>query len=481
MLFNSYAFLWFLPFSLLFYWALYRYLRLQNVVLVVLSYLFYAWWDFRFLALISIITLLGYVCGLAIEVARSHNHSGKTACTLCVVLCLLILGAFKYYDFFVESLNTLFMSVGIHFLFPLWKVVLPVGISFYTFQVLSYAIDVYHHKISACRDWISFAAFVSFFPQLVAGPIERATHLLPQIQQPRLVAYVDVVDGLRLILWGFVKKMWIADSCAPIVNEIYANPSSDGTDLWMGTILFAFQIYGDFSGYSDIAIGVSRLFGIKLMRNFNLPYFARNVSDFWRRWHISLMSWFRDYIYIPLGGSRCGSCRALLNTFVVFMVSGLWHGANWTFVFWGFYHSLCFVPIVLSPRLKSYCNLMEDKNVPNLLPSIKELVQMSVTFLIICIGWVFFRSPDLTVAFDNLNKMFTDIRLHTPYGGLSSLYPILFLVSFEWIMRGQAHTLDFKGNGILRYRAVRWSLYYFLIWGVLYWGGQQSVFIYFQF
>lgn len=479
MLFNSYEFLLFLPLVLLLYWSLSRWLWVQNVLLVAASYVFYAWWDVRFLGLIVALTLTGYVAGVGIGRAGHRSRTARVICTCCVLVCVGVLGLFKYYNFFIESFNTLLHHWQTTPCLPLWQVVLPVGISFYTFQILSYAIDVKRGILQPCHNPISFAAFVCFFPQLVAGPIERATNLLPQMQHKRSVTYADVTDGLRLMLWGFVKKMLLADRCAPIVNAIYANPQADGTDLWMGAVLFAFQIYGDFSGYSDIAIGTSRLFGIRLMQNFNVPYFSRNVAEFWRRWHISLMSWFKDYVYIPLGGSRCSLPRRLANTAIVFLISGLWHGANWTFVVWGTFQWLGFVPLLLFPRL--FPKLQPAIAPERYQPSLHEATQILTTFLFICIGWVFFRSEQVGHAFERIERMFTQIQLHTPYGGISSLAPVGLVLAVEWVMRNRRHGLDIAGNGLLAYRPIRWLVYYALIFATLYWGGQQAAFIYFQF
>lgn len=302
MLFNSYEFLVFLPLVWLLYWLLPRRKGVQNALLLFASYVFYAWWNVRFVGLIVCMTLIGWGCGMGIGRVGTGTRRGKVVCAFGVLASLCVLGAFKYYDFFVDSLNEAMRLVGLSFCLPLWRVALPVGISFYTFQIVGYAVDVYRGRIGVCRDLLSFAAFVSFFPQLVAGPIERAGDLLPQMERSRFACYPMMADGARQMLWGFVKKMLLADRCAPLVAAIYHNPQSDGTDLWAGTILFAFQIYGDFSGYSDIAVGAGKLFGIRLTRNFKLPYFSCNVGEFWRRWHVTLMSWFRDYVYIPLGG-----------------------------------------------------------------------------------------------------------------------------------------------------------------------------------
>lgn len=340
MLFNSFEFLIFLPIVFALYWLLQKHLKWQNGLVVAASYLFYGWWDWRFLLLIFITSISSFISGIGIERNEGNGRKQKIISAANIILNLLILGVFKYYNFFVDNLVGLFSTIGFNLDWPTLHIILPVGISFYTFQALSYSIDVYQGKIKATHDIVEFCAFISFFPQLVAGPIERATNLLPQFQKERKFDYGNAVDGLRQMLWGFFKKMLIADNCAIAVNWIWANQSGQHSFvLLIGAILFTFQIYCDFSGYSDIAIGCARLFGIKLMRNFNYPYFSRSIPEFWRRWHISLTTWFRDYIYFPLGGSRCSKGKTIRNVFVVWGVSGLWHGANWTFVFWGLYHA----------------------------------------------------------------------------------------------------------------------------------------------
>lgn len=479
MLFNSYEFLLFLPAMLLLYALAERWLRAQNAVLLAGSYLFYAWWHPKFLLLIVGITLIGYVSALGIEWRGRNSRAAGMFCGAAIVGSLGVLGAFKYYDFFVGAFNEAMQSLGLSVCLPLWGVLLPVGISFYTFQVLGYVIDVRRGTLPACRDLLGFAAFVSFFPQLVAGPIERAGNLLPQMQRRREVSEADVTDGLRQMLWGFAKKMLLADRCAPIVQAIYANPAADGTDLWAAAVLFAFQIYGDFSGYSDIAIGTARLFGIRLTRNFRVPYFSRGPAEFWRRWHISLNTWFVDYVYIPLGGSRRGLSRQLRNVAVVFLVSGLWHGANWTFVCWGAYHALLCVPGIVGRRLRPAASGRHSYEIGRL--SLKGLCQMAGTFVLVCIGWVFFRSESIASAFARLGRMFADLQPHTPYGGLSAFYPVVAVVAAEWLMRNRRHGLDFRGTGLLRHRPMRWACYYALIVATLYWGGAQTAFIYFQF
>ncbi|MBR6991385.1 MAG: MBOAT family protein, partial [Bacteroidales bacterium] len=337
MMFNSIEFLIFLPITFIVYWLLGRHTRWQNAFVVAASYLFYGWWDWRFLILIAVTTLCSYASGIAI----AQSKTPKRYLWANIVFNLLILCTFKYYDFFAQSFADLFLNGKADGL--LLHLILPVGISFYTFQALSYSIDVYRGTITPTRDLVAFVAYVGFFPQLVAGPIERATSLLPQFEQSRHFDYRQCVDGLRQMLWGFFKKMVVADSCALYVDPIFAHPDwFNSASLLLAAALFTIQIYGDFSGYSDIAIGCAKLFGIKLRRNFNVPYFSRDIAEFWRRWHISLTTWFRDYIYIPLGGSRVPKGRVVLNTFVIFLVSGLWHGANWTFVAWGAYHALLF-------------------------------------------------------------------------------------------------------------------------------------------
>lgn len=336
MLFNSIEFICFLPIVFIVYWLADKHLKWQNFLVVTASYIFYGWWDIRFLSLIILTSSFCFVSGLLIERAEGNRKKQKIINTINILLNIGILGTFKYFDFFSTNIETALHSLGFE---PDWitlDILLPVGISFYTLQALSYSIDVYQKKISACHDPIAFFAFVSFFPQLVAGPIERATNLLPQFYKRRTFDYSKAIDGCRQMLWGFFKKMIIADNCAMAVNEIWGSYQyQSGFTLLLGGLLFTFQIYGDFSGYSDIAIGCARLFGIDLMKNFNYPYFSRDISEFWRRWHISLSTWFRDYIYIPLGGSRCKKTKVIRNTFIIFIISGLWHGANWTFILWG--------------------------------------------------------------------------------------------------------------------------------------------------
>lgn len=339
MLFNSLEFLVFLPLVFILYWYVFKKLKQQNLLVIFISYVFYGWWDWRFLTLIAFTTFSSYISGILIEKREGKRKQQKYIAAANIVLNLAILCLFKYFNFFSENLNKLFQVFGWGLDWVTLDLLLPVGISFYTFQALSYSIDVYQKKITPTHDISAFFAFISFFPQLVAGPIERATHLLPQFLSERKFNYSQAVDGLRQILWGFFKKVVVADNCANVVNTIFDSyQTQSGSTLLLGAFLFAFQIYGDFSGYSDIAIGTARLFGINLMKNFNYPYFSHNIAEFWRRWHISLTTWFRDYIYIPLGGSRVSKIKIIRNTFIIFLVSGFWHGANWTFVLWGILH-----------------------------------------------------------------------------------------------------------------------------------------------
>ena len=340
MLFNSFEFIVFLPIVFLLYWFVFRGRRWQNLLVVVASYIFYGWWDVRFLLLIALTSLFSFWSGLLIEHYEGRRRWQQVVSAANIVLNLGILGVFKYYNFFVENLDALFGALGWHLDWVTMQIILPVGISFYTFQALSYSIDVYQKKLPATQDALEFFAYISFFPQLVAGPIERATNLLPQFQQQRHFDYAKAVDGCRQMLWGFAKKLLIADNCAMVVNEYWDQYAElPGLSLFLLGVLFTFQIYCDFSGYSDIAIGSSRLFGFNLMRNFNFPYFSRSIPEFWRRWHISLTTWFRDYIYFPLGGSRCDKWKIIRNVYIVWGISGLWHGANWTFVCWGLFHA----------------------------------------------------------------------------------------------------------------------------------------------
>lgn len=494
MLFNSIEFLIFLPIVFVIYWLLKGRLKWQNAFVVVASYFFYGWWDWRFLFLIAFTSICSYLSGIWIgrNVNENENrnedlnNNGKTTkpstglrrarriAATNIVINLLILGVFKYYNFFVESFVALFPALNADHL--LLNIILPVGISFYTFQALSYSIDVYRRKLEPTRDVVAFFAYVSFFPQLVAGPIERATSLLPQFERKRTFDYATAVDGLRQMLWGFFKKMVVADRCAVFVDSVWGDyASQSGSTLLMAAICFTFQIYGDFSGYSDIAIGTAKLFGIRLKRNFNVPYFSRDIAEFWRRWHISLTSWFRDYLYIPLGGSRVSKAKVVRNTFIIFLVSGLWHGANWTFVAWGAYHALLFLPLILLGKNRRYTNIVAEGR---MLPSLKELAQMILTFVLAVFGWIIFRSESIGQSFEIIRGIFSPTLFSIPLiPGLTLLFALLMLV-VEWLNRSKEH--GFVVDAI-KPRWIRWIIYYTVCLCIILFSEQSETFIYFQF
>ena len=511
MLFNSFEFALFLPIVFLLYWFVFDYalskckhqLLLQNLFIVVASYIFYGWWDWRFLILIAITTVLSFLSGISIEKAPT-KRSKKAVMIANIVVNLGILGIYKYYDFFAIQFARLF---GIESDFLLLHLILPVGISFYTFQALSYSIDVYRKQIEPCHDIVAFTAFLSFFPQLVAGPIERATNLLPQFQRKRSFDYATAVDGMRQILWGLFKKIVVADNCATYVDTVFADLSNQsGSTLVLAAVLFTFQIYGDFSGYSDIAIGTAKLFGIKLMRNFNVPYFSRDIAEFWRRWHISLTTWFRDYVYIPLGGSRPDTsrlsplasrlspsaytkCIAVRNTFIIFLLSGFWHGANWTFVLWGAYHALLFVPLLLLNKNRRYrdtvatVTLSDGTTKTKLLPSLKEAGQMLLTFALAVFGWIIFRAQDISQFGEVISTICSDSLFTIPFLKTRSFYiplviNMLILLVVEWLNRTKQHGLA----KISEKCYVRYVVYYILIFIMIYaQPTSDATFIYFQF
>ena len=495
MLFNSLEFAIFLPIVFIIYWfVLQKNLKLQNLSIVVVSYIFYGWWDYRFLFLIALTSFCSWLSGMLIEKVRERStppiwFSAKTLLISNIVLNLAILGFFKYYNFFVDSFIDLFGAFGITLQSSTLNIILPVGISFYTFQALSYSIDVYRKKIEPTKDIVAFFAFVSFFPQLVAGPIERATNLLPQFYTSRKFDYDTAVDGMRQILWGLFKKIVVADNCAIYVNQVFADyTNQSGSTLLLGAIFFAFQIYGDFSGYSDIAIGTAKLFGIKLLRNFNVPYFSRDIAEFWRRWHISLNTWFVDYLYIPLGGSRpyvspdsqypelTKKAKVIRNTFAIFLTSGLWHGANWTFVAWGAYHALLFIPLILLGKNKRFTDTVATGRI---LPNIRECFQMLLTFLLVVIGWVFFRAERITDAFAYLGGTFSSTLLSVPdtMGQNANLLCIAFMLVIEFIKRSSTHTFELHQKS----KFIRWSIYIGIILMICIFGGHSENFIYFQF
>ena len=406
MLFNSLDFAIFLPIVFLLYWFVaQKNLKLQNALIVLASYVFYGWWDWRFLSLIIFSTVVDYLVGQKLRVEEKQSKR-KVLLWTSILVNLGFLGFFKYYNFFLENFIDAFSFFGMQINANSLNIILPVGISFYTFQTLSYTIDVYKKKLEPTQDFVAFSAFVCFFPQLVAGPIERATNLLPQFYKKRTFEYHKAVDGMRQILWGLFKKVVIADNCAEFANQIFNNSADmNGSTLVLGAIFFTFQIYGDFSGYSDIAIGTSRLFGFDLKQNFATPYFSRDIAEFWRRWHISLSTWFRDYLYIPLGGSRGGTWMKVRNTFAIFLVSGFWHGANWTFIIWGALNAIYFLPLLLTNNNRKNLGIVAEGK---LLPSFRELFAMLTTFILTVFAWIFFRAEDLNHAFSYIGEIFSE-------------------------------------------------------------------------
>jgi D-alanyl-lipoteichoic acid acyltransferase DltB (MBOAT superfamily) len=481
MLFNSFEYLIFLPIVFLLYWTVKpeKY-RMQNIILIIASYIFYGFWDYRFLFLLVFSTSLDYFTGLKIYEAKLPRYR-KIWLLISIVINLGFLGFFKYYNFFIESFSILLSHIGLQAHSWTLRIILPVGISFYTFHGLSYVLDIYHGKIKPTKNIIDYSLFVGFFPLLVAGPIERATHLLPQLQKPRYFNSQSAGDGLKQILWGLFKKVVIADNCAVIVNNVFENYASlPASALIIGAVFFSFQIYGDFSGYSDIALGSARLFGVELLRNFSYPYFSRDIAEFWRRWHISLTTWFRDYLYIPLGGSRGSKKQTVRNTFIIFLVSGFWHGANWTFIMWGFLHALFFLPLLLLGRNRKNINSAAENR---FLPGIKEFSQIILTFIFVTLAWIVFRAESLNQAVLYIYNMFSLSITQMPAGiglrkGVTIGFFILLLLCVEWIQRKKLHALQLSPQIPV---VLRWCIYYLIIGVILQWGGGQQSFIYFQF
>ena len=483
MLFNSISFAIFLPAVFILYWFVVdKSLKLQNFLLLCASYFFYGSWDWRFLFLLIFSTLLDYYTGIKM-CQTSSKHSRKFWLWLSICINLGFLGLFKYYNFFAESFAEVWAKVGLHVNPWTLRVILPVGISFYTFHGLSYVIDIYKQRIKAERNFVDYAFFVSFFPLLVAGPIERATHLLPQIKKERRFDYLQAADGLRQILWGLFKKAVIADQCAQFANTIFANQATySGSTLVLGALFFTFQIYCDFSGYSDIALGVARLFGIDLLRNFAFPYFSRDIAEFWRRWHISLSTWFRDYLYIPLGGSKGGTLKRVTNTFIIFLVSGFWHGANWTFIAWGFLNALYIMPSII---FNTNRNNLEIVAKGRYLPTLKELFEMVLTFCLVVFAWIFFRSDSLTHAINYIGKIFSSSLFTIPRFDASSAQVvqtfilIMIFLTIEWFGRENQYAI--AKMSLFKNRSYRLAFYFALILTIFLFMGKEQQFIYFQF
>ncbi|MGC4041433.1 MAG: MBOAT family O-acyltransferase [Flavobacterium sp.] len=478
MLFNSVNFAIFLPIVFLLYWfVVNKDLKLQNILLLVSSYFFYACWDWRFMFLLIFSTLLDYFTG--IRMADSTTKSQKKFWFwLSIIINVGFLAVFKYYNFFAESFAELLAHFGFQVNPWTLQVILPVGISFYTFHGLSYVIDIYKNRIPAEKNFVEYSVFVSFFPLLVAGPIERATHLLPQIKVKREFHYDKTVDGLRQILWGLFKKIVIADQCAVYANQVFGDAShQSGISLFLGALFFTFQIYCDFSGYSDIALGTARLFGVELLRNFAFPYFSRDIAEFWRRWHISLSTWFRDYLYIPLGGSKGGTWMKVRNTFIIFLVSGFWHGANWTFIAWGLLNALFIMPSII---FNTNRNNLEIVAKGRLLPSLKEFLSIVITFLMTVFAWIFFRASSISGAFTYIKGMFSESLFRLP--GVKTYMLLLFVVFFmviEWFGREQQFALN--KFGLKWPKPFRQGFYMLLIVAIFLFSSKEQQFIYFQF
>ena len=482
MIFNSIEFGLFLPTVFIFYWFVFNRNRtIQNFLILVSSYVFYGWWDWRFLFLILFSTIVDFTVGNLIT-GTTNRTARKGLLSISILVNLGLLGFFKYYNFFIENFIEAFSFFGLELNSSTLNIILPVGISFYTFQTLSYTIDIYRNRINATKDFVAFAAFVGFFPQLVAGPIERASHLLPQFHRTRSFDATLAMDGIRQVLWGLFKKMVIADNCAEYVNLIFNNPVDySGSTLLLGAFLFAFQIYGDFSGYSDIAIGTARLFGFDLMKNFAFPYFSRDIAEFWRRWHISLSTWFRDYLYIPLGGSRVSRAKTIRNIFIIFIVSGFWHGANWTFIIWGALNAIYFLPLLLAKRNRSHLDTVASSKY---FPSLRELIQMIFTFSLTLFAWIFFRVENLSHAWEYLNILFSP-SLFTLPSLLSDtqmivvLVNIVLFVAIEWMGREKEFALQIIDKVPIPVKVV--STYILAVFIILFMNAGQYEFIYFQF
>lgn len=477
MLFNSFEFLIFLPIVYILYWFVFnKSLTIQNSLVLVCSYFFYGWWSWSFMGLLILSTAIDYFYGFG--VASTNKKKSKFFLILSIINNLGILGVFKYYNFFALELKSALSQIGIITHPYLLDVALPIGISFYTFHGMSYVIDIYNGKQKPVKNFIDYAVFVSFFPLLVAGPIERAAHLLPQIQVKRVFNYEQSVSGIRQIIWGMFKKIVVADTLASTVNAIFENQAEyNGFSLIVGAILFSFQIYGDFSGYSDIALGTAKLFGIELLSNFKFPYFSRDIAEFWRRWHISLSSWFRDYVYIPLGGSKKGKQIAIRNTMIIFLISGFWHGASWNFIVWGGIHALGFLPLLLLNR-----NRLNNENVVannRSLPNLTEWWQMIKTFTFVTFAWIFFRAETLTEATNYISRIFQDIVQHpsqflqAPSGVKALLFVIPMLIG-DWMFR--RNDRNYPINKWIGFLLTAITLIYLL---AAY--GKKADFIYFQF
>ena len=479
MLFNSLYFFIFLPIVFLLYWFVFKKNKdTQNFLLLVASFYFYACWDFRFLFLLVFVIILNYITGLGLQ-ASANNKYSKIILYSSVILNIGILAFFKYFNFFIESFNNLLQEVGINQSLHTLAIILPVGISFYTFHGLSYIFDINNKKIQPTKNFIAYSVFVSYFPLLVAGPIERASHFLPQLSVKRKFNYLYATEGLKQILWGLFKKIAVADLCAVYANTIFdQSETAAASTLLLGAFYFTIQIYCDFSGYTDIALGVSKLFGITLLKNFNYPYFSRDIAEFWRRWHISLSSWFRDYLYFPLGGSRGGMYKTIRNTFIIFLVSGFWHGANWTYIVWGGLNALYIMPSIVMKQNRKNLDVVAMNSK---LPSLKEGFNILVTFVLTMFAWIIFRATDLSHAYHYIINIFNKSIFTVPQYFMPKLWVvIIILFVFEWIGRKKDFALDHFGCSTNRF--FRWCFYFIIMILIcICYTRSDNQFIYFQF
>jgi alginate O-acetyltransferase complex protein AlgI len=499
--FVSSAFFLFLPLVFLGYWSLQRLpLRLQNLFLLAVSYLFYAWADWRLLAVLVGISVAGYLFGLLIQSMGDPGRK-RTFFVVGIVVMVGTLGVFKYCGFFMESLSRLLGSFGFRTDDWALKILLPLGLSFFTLKSLSYLIEVYRGKREATHDWVAYFTYIAFFPQLVAGPIDRPDNLLRQLQQRRSLVPADINSGLIQALWGYFKKAVVADNMAPLINLVFAHYQNyGGLDLMLNAAFFSIQIYCDFSGYSDIATGVARMLGFDSMINFSYPYFSRDIGEFWRRWHISLSSWFRDYLFYPLGGVVGSRWRSIRNILIVFTLSGLWHGANWTYVVWGFCHGLLFVPLILGIQKSHTGTVARKRN----LPKLREFGQITLTFALITMLWIVFRSDSLTSAGGYIFMMFAKFKLSIygifsqivgyakftgskfsifslislVYSNFSALSMSFIVILAEWQFRQETIPLRLKFGS----RAIRWAIYSVIFTIIVFFAkGDEAAFLYAQF
>ena len=469
MVFSSFVFLLaFLPIVLLLYYLCPA--RLRNLVLLVFSLVFYAWGEPVYVLIMLFSIVFDYANGRLIEHFKNKNCPGKAKAALIVDLCgnLAILGFFKYTDFVIGSINSI-TGAGLSLL----HIALPIGISFYTFQTMSYTIDVYRGEVAAQKNILTFATYVTLFPQLIAGPIVQYKTVEKELMH-RKVTLEDFSEGAFRFSVGLAKKVLLANQIGSLWNSISQLNHMSVATAWLGAIAYSFQIYFDFSGYSDMAIGLGRMFGFYFLENFNFPYMSKTITEFWRRWHISLGSWFRDYIYIPLGGSRCSKWKSFRNTMIIFLVSGLWHGANWTFICWGAFHALLFLPLLLMGRNRKYKDIVAENKY---LPSLKELGQIISTFILVMIGWVIFRAENIKEAYQYIIYMFTKWQPSSLEYGVKCIQYIAILIIIEWINRRKMHGLEIN----IKYPIIRWGIYCAIFYYIFYYSNDIQTFIYFQF